>query len=195
MLDSILNKFVKILFFIIILISFSCEDAEYELDNIFDPDNMGLDAPALFFHPNDINVELGDTIEIDLYSYKMGPASAAYLKIKYTQGIRLLNVQSDDFFQGDNQPLIHWDLPEEQESYLNIQIYYLPDMNSIQAEGGTWSLAKIQFIAEINRKVYLDYIVAADSSEGENGPYTELRNFNNQPLIINDYGDAEINIE
>tara|TARA_B100000427_G_scaffold234937_1_gene197906 strand:- start:136 stop:720 length:585 start_codon:yes stop_codon:yes gene_type:complete len=194
MLDSILNR---ILFIIIILTSFSCEDAEFELDNIFDPDNLGLDAPALFFHPKETFAGVGDIIEIDLYSYKMDPASAAYLKIKHTQnGIRLLDVQADDFFQGDNEPIIHWEpLPgDEQPSYIDIQIYYLPDMNSIQADGGTWSLAKIKFEAQSKGIIDLKYIIATDSLE-EVGPYTELRNFNNQPLIINDFESGSITIE
>ena len=192
MLDSILNR---ILFIIIILTSFSCEDAEFELDNVFDPDNLGLDAPALFFHPTVISAEVGDTIEVDLYSYQMDPASAGYLKIKYTQtgnNITLLNVQADDFFKGDNEPIIHWE--EEQQSYIDIQIYYLPDMNSQQANGGTWSLAKVQFEAQNKGEIHLKYITAADSL-AEVGPYTELRKFNNQSVNINDYGTGLINVE
>ena len=32
-----------------IAVIFSCEDANYDLNNPFDPSNMDLDPPALFF--------------------------------------------------------------------------------------------------------------------------------------------------
>ncbi len=28
----------------------SCNDASYELDNEFDPENLGLEPPTIFFH-------------------------------------------------------------------------------------------------------------------------------------------------
>jgi len=174
------------------LLLFSCEDAEYSLDNSFDPKNLGLDPPALFFHPTIVNVTVGNPIEIDLYSYNMDPSAAAYLKIKYDRTIVKLGpdtVVAGDFFQGDNEPFLYW---EEDSSYLDIYLYYLPDMNSDQSSGGTWSLAKIQFIAEQTGEFQLKYITEADAEEE---PYTELRNANNEPVIINDFGTGSINVE
>ena len=40
----------------------SCDDAEYDLNNPFDPANMDLDPPALFFHPFEISADLGSPI-------------------------------------------------------------------------------------------------------------------------------------
>ena len=51
---------------------FSCEEANYELDNPFDPENMDLDPPALFFHPPEINATVGDPISVELYGLKLG---------------------------------------------------------------------------------------------------------------------------
>ena len=44
-------SFIKAMGLALVILSVSCEDAEYELDNPFDPSNMALDPPALFFHP------------------------------------------------------------------------------------------------------------------------------------------------
>ena len=179
------------------LFLFSCEDAEYSLDKTFDPENLGLEAPALFFHQTIVDVLVDDPIEIDLYSYNMDPAAAAYLRIRYDRKIVELRpetedekpVEAGDFFQGDNEPFLYW---EEDSSYLDIYLYYLPDMNSDQSSGGTWSLAKIQFIAEQTGEFQLKYITEADAEEE---PYTELRNANNEPVIINDFGTGSINVE
>lgn len=178
---------------------FSCEDAEYSLDKTFDPENLGLEAPALFFHQTIVDVLVDDPIEIDLYSYNMDPAAAAYLRIRYDRKIVELRpetedekpVEAGDFFQGDNEPFFHWDtLPD---SHLGIFLYYLPDMNSDQSSGGTWSLAKVHFIAKQKGWFKLEYMTEADV--GEEQPYTELRNANNEPVIINDFGTGEVNVE
>ena len=52
------NK-IKLFGFCFILLAFSCEDADYDLDNPYDPTNMDLDPPALFFHPPDVSTSLG----------------------------------------------------------------------------------------------------------------------------------------
>ena len=45
----------------------SCDDAKYDLNNPFDPENMDLDPPALFFHPFEIGAGLGSPISVELY--------------------------------------------------------------------------------------------------------------------------------
>jgi hypothetical protein len=50
-----------------LILILSCEEAEYELDNPYDPANMDLDPPALFFHPPEINDTMNDTISVELY--------------------------------------------------------------------------------------------------------------------------------
>ena len=61
---------------------FSCEEANYELDNPFDPENMDLDPPALFFHPSEINATVGASILVELYGLKLDPAAAAHLDVR-----------------------------------------------------------------------------------------------------------------
>ena len=71
-------SFIKVLGLTLVILSFSCEDAEYELDNPFDPSNMDLDPPALFFHPPEISANVGDAISVELYGLKLNPAAAAH---------------------------------------------------------------------------------------------------------------------
>ena len=48
------------------LILISCEDAKYSLDNPFDPENIDLRPPALFFHPPEILTTIDTSIAIEL---------------------------------------------------------------------------------------------------------------------------------
>ena len=71
---------------------FSCEDANYELDNPFDPENMDLEPPALFFHPPEINATVGDPISVELYGLKLDSSAAAHLDIRYEWGLSLIHI-------------------------------------------------------------------------------------------------------
>ena len=68
---------------IAMLILTSCEDAKYSLDNPFDPENIDLRPPALFFHPPNISAELNTSILVELYGLELEPAAAAHLDIRY----------------------------------------------------------------------------------------------------------------
>ena len=74
--------------FIAPLILMSCEDAKYSLDNPFDPENIDLRPPALFFHPPNILAELDTSISVELYGLELEPAAAAHLDIRYDWGSR-----------------------------------------------------------------------------------------------------------
>ena len=82
---SIFNKYNFLFHKIIVVITiYSCEEAEYLLDNLSDPENMDLVPPALFFHPPQVDVKLDTVVSMQVYGLGLLPASAAHLKIKYT---------------------------------------------------------------------------------------------------------------
>ena len=133
---------------IIFLMLISCEEAEYSLDNPFDPENIDLRPPALFFHPPEILAELDTSISIELYGLELEPAAAA------------------------------------QQGVLDIYIYYLPDAESDQNEGGTWSLATVYFST-----------ISTGESELLYGSNTILRDANNDSVRIKDFGKGYISVE
>ncbi len=47
---------------------FSCEEADYNLDNPNDPENMDLEPPALFFHPQEIQTNLDSSFCRHIFS-------------------------------------------------------------------------------------------------------------------------------
>ena len=167
-----------------LILILSCEEAEYELDNPYDPANMDLDPPALFFHPPEINAIMNDTISVELYGLELGPAAAAQLRIRYEyEALEVDYVEAGPFFAGDNDPIEIVDEPSD--GTLDIFIYYLPDMNSDQNEGGTWSIATVHFITKQIRGSALEWV--QDS--------TRLRDENNLPVNIKDFGDGWVNVE
>jgi len=41
---------------------YSCEDVNYQLDNEFDPENLGLSSPTIFFHPPEFeSIKVGES--------------------------------------------------------------------------------------------------------------------------------------
>ena len=161
---------------------FSCDETKYDLDNPYDPENMDMDAPALFFHPPEIRAYLGESISVELYGYKLNPAAAAHLEILYDWGsVKVDSVVPGPFFTGENDPV---EIVMDADGILDVFLYYLPDTDADQNEGGTWSLVKIYFTT-----------LSKGESELVYGTNTQLRNANNNALNIKDYGKGFISVE
>jgi hypothetical protein len=72
----------------------------------------------------------------------------------------------------------------DEQGVLDVFLYYLPDMESDQNEGGTWSLATVYFST-----------LSTGESELLYGPNTRLRDANNDSVRIKDFGTGYINVE
>ncbi len=167
----------------ILLLSFSCEEAKYELDNPYDPANMDLDPPAVFFHPPVVEATFSDSISVEIYGLELEPAAGAHLRFDYDPvTLEYDTMVPGPFFKGDNDPVA---VADTSEGTVDVFIYYLPDMESNQNEGGTWSIATIYFIAENARGCSLEW----DKS------LTTLRDENNLEVTINDFGNGWVNIK
>tara|TARA_Y100001960_G_scaffold314154_1_gene378012 strand:+ start:275 stop:847 length:573 start_codon:yes stop_codon:yes gene_type:complete len=179
-------KYFKILFANLIgvfFLFFSCEDANYQLDNPFDPENMDLDPPALFFHPYEITTSLDNSFSVEVYGLELEPAAGAHIDVRYDWGsVHIDSVVPGPFFTGDNNPMEI--TVDDIQGILDIFIYYLPDMESDQSQGGTWSLATIYFTA-----------YTTGGSELLFGENTKLRDKDNLDVFINEFGSGYINVE
>ena len=175
-------KFLKVLRFLIIIVVISCEDPDYNLNNPFDPNNMDLDPPALFFHPFILDASFGETIQVELYGYQLDSSAAAHFDIRYDWGsLEYVSVIPGPFFEGINSPI---EITVHEQGVLNLFMYYLPDINSNQSMDGTWSIATIYFST-----------ISRGESELLYGPNTTIRDASNNILLINDYGKGYINVE
>ena len=172
------SKNILFLFFLV----FSCEEAKYSLDNPFDPNNMNLNPPALFFHPTQISTVIDTSISVELYGYELDPAAAAHFDIRYDWGsLTVDSVVAGPFFTGQNSPI---EITVDEQGILSIFIYYLPDMQNDQNNGGTWSIATIHFST-----------ISTGESELLYGPETTLRDENNNIVTIKDFDPGYINVE
>ena len=164
------------------LLFFSCEDAVYELDNPFDPSNIDLDPPAIFFHPPEISAGVGESISVELYGLELEPAAGAHFDIRYDWGsVTVDSVVPGPFFTGENDPM---EITVDEQGVLDVFMYYLPDMSSEQSQSGTWSIATVYFST-----------ISTGESELLFGPNTSFRDANNNLVTINDYGSGYINVE
>ena len=86
---SVLKSHKNLLYFIFVLIFlYSCDDAKYELDNEFDPENLDLNSPTIFFHPPEFeSIKVGESDTLELYCYKVQNAAGAHLQIEFDSEI------------------------------------------------------------------------------------------------------------
>ena len=104
------------------------------------------------------------------------------MDIRYDWGsVSVDSVISGPFFTGNNEPI---EVTVDEQGILDIYIYYLPDMQTYQSDGGTLSLATIYFST-----------ISKGESELLFGTNTVLRDFNNENVIINDLGSGYINVQ
>ena len=167
---------------VIIFFSISCNDASYNLDNEFDPENLGLEPPTIFFHPAEMNLSVGDTDSLELYCYEIDSAAGAHLQIAFdSEVIKIDRVVYGDFFMnGNNAPIMFTDKGQE-EGFLNIYLFYEPSLTSVSTSG-TKSMAKVIFTVEDEGSAPLRYTTE-----------TVFRNPDNNTINLNTYGEGSIN--
>ena len=162
---------------------FSCQDAKYNFDNINDPLNMDLEPPALFFHPFEIETSINSHDSVEVYGYKLDSSAAAHLEIIYEYGsINIDSISPGPFFKNSNDPI---EIVVDKPNRYNIYLYYLPNIDSDQNIGGTWSLAKIYFSTTETAGAYgLEF-----------GSNTKLRDAKNDSVRIKTFGIGSINVQ
>ena len=164
------------------LILMSCENAKYSLDNPFDPENIDLRPPALFFHPPNILADLDTSISVELYGLELEPAAAGHLDIRYDWGsVTVDSVVPGPFFKGQNSPM---EITIDEQGILDIFIFYLPDPQGDESLAGTWSLATVYFST-----------ISTGESELLYGNNTTLVNAKNDSIRIKDFGKGYISVE
>ena len=85
------------------------------------------------------------------------------------------------FFAGKNNPM---EITVDEQGILNIYIYYLPDLQSDENEGGTLSLATVYFST-----------VSTGQSELLYGSNTTIVDSKNDSIRIKDFGKGYISVE
>ena len=171
----------------------SCQEAEYQLNNPSDPFNMDLIPPALFIHPSEKITTVNDTFSIEIYGLYLDSLAGAHIAFEYDRGCdaddledqcnRIVSIEPGFLFIGDNQPIITQD--DDEKAKPDIYLFYLPDMNSDQSEGGTGPLAKIYFRAGTRTGQF--ELRLADQ--------TKLRDKNNNNITINELRGGAIIVE
>ena len=90
----------------------SCDDANYQLDNEFDPENLNLSPPTIFFHPSQFeSIEVGSSDTLELYCYEVQNVAGAHLQIEFDAEIVSIDTvfYGDFFMNGVNSPIMFTD--------------------------------------------------------------------------------------
>ena len=95
----------------IIIICFwtiSCELHDPIFDNSLDLEvaaEKGIYPPALVFFPNNAEVTVGDTVEVEVYAMKIENVGMAQIQVHYEANkLSVESVTQGSLFQGGNQP-------------------------------------------------------------------------------------------
>ena len=178
----IFHKRLFYIFGLVVVLVISCNDASYELDNEFDPENLGLDPPTIFFHPAELNLTVEDTDSLELYCYEVDSVAGAHLQIAFdSEVIRIDTVKHGKFFMnGNNAPIMLTDQGQE-EGFLNVYLFYEPSLTSTSSSG-TGAMARVIFTVQDEGSAPLVYT-----------QQTVFRNPENNTISLNTYGEGSIN--
>jgi len=192
MLGLIFHKRLFHILGIVVVLIVSCNDASYELDNEFDPENLGLEPPTIFFHfPSgkvnsdgiaEIDLSIGDTDSLELYCYEVDSVGGAHLQIAFDSEVIMIDtVEHGEFFMnGNSAPIMITDQGQE-EGFLNIFLFYEPSLTSVSASG-TKVMARVIFIVNDEGSAPLVYT-----------EQTVFRNPDNNTISLNTFGEGSIN--
>ena len=182
MLGLIFHKRLFHIIGLVVVLIVSCNDARYELDNEFDPENLGLDPPTIFFHPAELNLTVGDTDSLELYCYEVDSVAGAHLQIAFdSEVIRIDTVKYGEFFMnGNSAPIMLTDQGQE-EGFLNVYLFYEPSLISTSASG-TEAMARVIFTVKDEGSAPLIYT-----------EQTVFRNPDDNTISLNTFGEGSIN--
>jgi len=197
MLGLIFHKRLFHILGLVLLIIVSCNDASYELDNPFDPENLGLEPPTIFFYFPDfesgkgnsdgiteIDLSVNATSSVELYCYEVDSAAGAHLQIAFdSEVIKITDVKIGEFFKNydfeDPEP-IWFDDQGEEEGFLNVYLFYKPSLTSTFASG-TGAMVEVIFTVEdegLAPLIYTEY---------------EFRDPDNNKINLNTPGQGSVN--
>ena len=163
------------------IFTLSCADSDYPMDNWIDVPLQELEPPAVFFNPHEINVSVGDTFAVNLYVLQVDNVAGVHLRVQYLrQSLQFLDMEVGELFIDAFDTLFFWDSTEA--SYLDVYSFYLADESTYSS--GTRSIATAYFRAKISLDSELIYL----------RPATRMVTPDNQPITINSYGKATINV-
>ena len=178
-------------FGLVVALFVSCDDASYELDNEFDPENLGLEPPTIFFHfPSgkvnsdgiaEIDSKVTDIDTVELYAYGIDSVAGAHLQIEFdAEVIGIETIEPGGFFKnGDNSPLVF--ITDEEDGYLNIYLFFKPSPTNVSASG-TSSMATVTFTSNDEGSTPIRYT-----------EQTIFKDVNNIEIILNTKGEGSIN--
>ena len=103
----------------------------------------GIYPPALVFFPNNAEVTVGDTVEVEVYAMKIENVGMAQIEVHYDPDrLTVISVAQGSLFQGGNQPFFITE-NDINNGILTIFITYLgPSGKAIE---GTGDIALIYF--------------------------------------------------
>ena len=177
---------------IAVVLIVSCNDASYELDNEFDPENLGLEPPTIFFHfPSgkvnsdgiaEIDLSIGDTDSLELYCYEVDSVGGAHLQIAFDSEVIMIDtVKYGEFFMnGNTAPIMITDQGQE-EGFLNVFLFYEPSLTSVSASG-TKAMARVIFTVKDEGSAPLVYT-----------EQTVFRSPDNNTISLNTFGEGSVN--
>ena len=167
---------------VMMIFTLTCADSDYPMDNWIDVPLQELEPPAVFFNPHEINVSVGDTFAINLYVLQVDNVAGVHLRVQYVrEDLQFLDMELGELFIDAYDTLFFWD--STVDGFLDVYSFYLA--NEYTYSSGTASIATAHFRARESGNSDLIYL----------RPETRMVTPDNEPIIINSYGNATIKVD
>ena len=175
----------------LIILTFSCDDSNYPLDNWVDVPLQTMKSPAVFFNPHEIStnqngeqLSVGDTFAINLYALEVENVAGIHFRVEYLrQSLELIDIISGELFVDAYDTLFFWS-DSSGSGFFDVYSFYLAT-DEYTYSNGTASLATAIF----RTKNSVDSELIYDRIK------TKMVSPDNIPINIKTYGKAVISVE
>ena len=175
----------------LIILTLSCDDSNYPLDNWIDVPLQTMESPAVFFNPHEIStnqngeqLSVGDTFAVNLYALEVENVAGIHFRVEYLrQSLELIDIISGELFVDAYDTLFFWN-DSAGSGFFDVYSFYLAT-DEYTYSNGTASLATAIF----RTKNSVDSELIYDRIK------TKMVTPDNQPINIKSYGKAVISVE
>ena len=172
-----MKNFIIPSLFITYILFVSCEVPTESYDNPLDTETAeeeGFETPALVFFPDEVSVNLGASVTLDVFAMEVENLAGSHIQLSYDKSkLQLLSLNTGDMFSGASELIF---LYEDDPSTGTIDIYTSFLGGDTISVSGTGSLASLVMTTMTAGQSTLTYTAECELADPDDNPI-EIKGF------------------